>query len=48
MYVVSNAVTAHSLLWFSPIQCIKRKKKPTGLTPKCGLISAEAIECEIR
>ena len=48
MYVVSKAVTAHSLLWFSPIQCIERSEYPTGLTPKCGLIPAEAIECEIR
>jgi len=48
MYVVSKAVTAHSLLWFSSIQCIERKENPTGLTPECGLISAEAIECKIR
>jgi len=48
MYVVSKAVTAHSLLWFSSIQCIERQEDPTGLTPECGLISAEAIECEIR
>jgi hypothetical protein len=48
MYVVSKAVTAYSLLWFSSIQCVECKENPTGLTPKCGLISAEAIECEIR
>ena len=48
MYVVSKSVMAHSLLWFTPIQCIERKENPTGLTPKCGLISAEAIEREIR
>ena len=36
------------LLWFSSIQCVECKENPTGLTPKCGLISAEAIECEIR
>jgi hypothetical protein len=48
MYVVSKSVMAHSLLWFTPIQCIERKENPTGLTPKYGLISAEAIECKIR
>jgi hypothetical protein len=48
MYVFSKSVTAHSLLWFTPIQCIERTENPTGLTPKCGLISAEAIEREIR
>ena len=48
MYVVSKSVMAHSLRWFTPIQSIERKENPTGLTPKCGLISAEAIECEIR
>ena len=48
MYVVSKSVMAHSLLWFTPIQCIERKENPTALTPKYGLISAEAIECKIR
>jgi hypothetical protein len=47
MYVVSKSVTAHSLLWFTPIQCIEREENPTGLTPKCGFVSAEAIESEI-
>jgi hypothetical protein len=47
MYVVSKLVTTHSLLWFTPIQCIELNENPTGLTPKCGLISAEAIESEI-
>ena len=48
MYVVSKSATAHSLLWFTPIQCIEREENPTDLTPKCGLVSAEAIESEIR
>jgi hypothetical protein len=48
MYIVSKSVMAHSLLWFTPIQCIEREENPTGLTPKCGLISAETIECKIR
>ena len=47
MYVVSKPVTAHSLLWFTPIQCIEREENPTGLTPKRGFVSAAAIECEI-
>jgi hypothetical protein len=48
MYIVSKSVMAHSLLWFTPIQCIEREENPTGLTPKCGFVSAEAIESEIR
>ena len=48
MYVVSKSVMAHSLRWFTPIQSIERKENPTGLTPKCGLISAEPIKREIR
>jgi hypothetical protein len=48
MYVVSKSAMAHSLLWFTPIQYIERKENPTSLTPKYGLISAEAIECKIR
>jgi hypothetical protein len=48
MYVVSKSVMAYSLLWFTPIQRIERKENPTGLTPKYGLISAEAIERRIR
>jgi hypothetical protein len=48
MYVVSKSVTAHSLLWFTPIQCIEREENPTGLTPKCGFVPAETIESEVR
>ena len=47
MHVVSKSVTAHSLPWFTPIQSIEREEDPTGLTPKCGFVSAEAIESEI-
>ena len=48
MYVVSKSVMAHSLLWFTPIQCIERKENPACLPPQCGLISAEPIKREIR
>jgi hypothetical protein len=44
----ANITVASSLLGFAPIQRIKRKHDPAGLTPERRFIAAEAIECEIR